>query len=101
MTILRQINRDKVIRQRAFKAEFMVRSYKYLLNNKQVDRNKRFLLSFIFVTKNISKYFRTKVRNYCVITKNPRWVFRRLHLSRQQLKKSMTKGNLMGMRKAC
>lgn len=101
MTVLRQINRDKIIRQRAFKAELMIRSYKYLLNNTRVDINKRFALAFIFVAKNISKYFKTKARNYCIITKNPRWVFRRLHINRHQLKKSMTSGKLMGMRKAC
>lgn len=101
MTVLLQINRDKIIRKKAANAEIMIRSFKYLLNNNNVDSHKRVLMSFIFFTKNSSKYFKTKTRNYCVMTKRPRWVLRKVYLSRQQFKKCMTTGNFMGMRKAC
>lgn len=93
------IKRDKILREFFYKNELKILSYNYLINNKMVRKNIRCLLLFEKITK-MPRLYKTKIVNYCIITKKPRWVFKKLHYSRQELKKAATTGYLMGFRKA-
>lgn len=94
-----KIRKDKVLRKFFYKKEIDLLSYKYLINNKLLKKNIRCLL----LTERVVKWpwlYKTKIVNYCIVTKKPRWVFRKLKYSRQELKKACTTGLLIGFRKA-
>ena len=82
------------------KKELKLISYKYILNNKRVKKSIRVLMNY-FCTKKMPKYFKTRIVNYCIISENPRWVFKKIYYSRQEFKAAVTKGTFMGIKKAC
>ena len=82
------------------KNEIRQLSFKYLLFNSVVSRDLKKILNFFYLN-NFGKYFKTAIVNYCIISKNPRWVFKKIFYSRQEFKKAVTKGTFMGVKKAC
>jgi ribosomal protein S14 len=99
------VNKTKIKKNKEYsklwqKHELKWLSYKYLLFNKSVKKNIRQLLNY-YIVKNMPKYFKSKLVNYCIISENPRWVFKKIYYSRQEFKKAVTKGTFMGIRKAC
>ncbi len=95
------IKKDKKLRQVALAKELKFLSYKYLLHNPLVEEDMRFLLAYHYTGRFLTKYFKTQIVNYCVVTRNPRWVFKKVHFSRQTFKNAVTTGTFMGIRKAC
>jgi len=95
-----KIKKNKKYSKLWCKSEIKSISYKYILHNKIVKKEIKYLLSY-FSVKNMPKYFKTRVTNYCIISDNPRWVFKKIHYSRQEFKNAVTKGTFMGIRKAC
>ena len=81
------------------KYEIKQLSYKYLLFNKKVKKEIKRILSY-YCIKNLPKYFKTHIINYCILSNNSHWVFKRMYFSRQEFKKATTLGTFMGIRKA-
>ena len=82
------------------KSEIERLGLRYLLFNKKVKKDLKRILSF-YGLKNQNKYYKTRIVNYCIISDNSRWVFKKIYYSRQEFKKAVTKGTFMGIKKAC
>lgn len=95
-----KIKKNKLYSLMWCKKELKQISYKYLIFNKQVKKELKRVLNY-FSIKNMPKYFKTRIRNYCIISENPRWVFQKIYYSRQEFKKAVTVGIFMGIKKAC
>jgi len=95
-----KIKKSKLYSEIWRKKEIKQLSYKYLVYNKKVKKELKRILNY-FSIKKMPKYFKTRIINYCIISENPRWVFRKIHYSRQEFKKAVTVGTFMGIRKAC
>jgi len=93
------LKREKYYRKIWIKNEIKLLSYNYLINNSLVNNKIRAVL-FVDKLKKAPKFSRTRLVNFCILSGNPRWVFRKLHYSRQELKKAATKGTLVGFRRA-
>lgn len=95
-----KIKKNKLYSKIWCKNEFKYLSYKYLIFNKQVKKELKRILNYFSMLK-MPKYFKTRIINYCIISENPRWVFKKIYYSRQEFKKAVTTGTFMGVRKAC
>lgn len=95
-----KIKKNKKYSELWRKTELKWLSYKYLLFNKRVPKDVRQIINY-YTVKKMPKYFKTRIVNYCIISENPRWVFKKIYYSRQEFKKAATKGTFMGIRKAC
>lgn len=93
------ILKGKKYRQIYVKNEIKLLSYNYLVNNINVEKRNRCVL-LAEKLKKAPKFSRTRLVNYCIKTGNPRWVFKKLHISRNVLKKAATLGTLVGFRKS-
>ena len=92
------LKKEKKYRNLWIKNELTLLSYNYLVHSAAVQNSLRIAL-FINKSKKSLRFSRTRLVNYCILSGNPRWVFRKLHYSRQELKKAAIIGILMGIRK--
>lgn len=95
-----KIKKNKLYSEIWRKKEIKLLSYKYLIFNKIVNKRIKRLLNY-YTVKKMPKYFKTRIVNYCILSENPRWVFRKIYYSRQEFKKAVTTGTFMGVKKAC
>lgn len=95
-----KIKKNKLYSEIWRKKEIKQLGYKYLIFNEKVKKDLRRILNYYSIKK-MPKYFKTRIISYCIISENPHWVFRKIHYSRQEFKKAVTRGTFMGIRKAC
>ena len=89
---------EKKYRNMYIKNELKILSYRYLVNNIKVKKSIRCLLLVEKLIRTI-RFSRTRLVNYCILSGNSRWVFKKLHFARNELKKAATLGTLNGFRK--
>lgn len=94
-----KIKKNKLYSELWRKKEIKWLSYKYLIYNVQVKKSLKRILNY-YSLKKMPKYFKTRIINYCIMSENPRWVFKKIYYSRQEFKKAVTTGTFMGIRKA-
>ncbi len=93
------IKKGKKYRNIFVKNELKLLSYNYLVNNINVKKRNRCILLAEKLQK-APRFSRTSLVNYCIKTGTSRWVFKKLHYSRNELKKAASTGTLVGFRKA-
>lgn len=93
------LDKEKKYRKIWVYNELKLLSLNYLVSSDIVKKRLRCLL-LVEKLKKAPRFSRTRLVNYCIISGNPRWVFKKIHYSRQEVKKAVSKRVLMGFRKA-
>lgn len=91
--------KDKKLRDFYLKNEHKHLVLKSLLDNKQLQLNFRYYIRFK-IKKLLGKYYKSKIKNRCILTGRSRAVIRFFHMSRLKVKDFVLVSLLIGVRKS-
>ena len=93
------IKKDRKLRLDYLKNELYYRVIKVLLSNQLISLESRTEIYTWFLLK-VKSYYKTKVKNFCIVSGYSRSIQRRFRLSRIQIKQFTMDGVLPGIKKS-
>ena len=91
--------KDKKIRINYVKKEFRNLTFLFLVNNSSLEGVYKFALNKKFLNKN-KNFFKTQVKNRCVVSLRSRSPLRSFHLSRVSFRAQASAGLMLGVKKS-
>ena len=95
--------KDKKLRNRFCKNEIYIITYKFLVSNYLLKRNKLFifnLINFNFFHTYLVRNSKAKMHNYCTITGRARGIISFFHVSRLVFRNLIGKGLISGIKRS-
>lgn len=91
----KKFKKDFKLRNSFLIKEKKLKFLNYLTHNNNIKQKKKQNIKNIFINLN-SKYFKTKIKNRCILSSRSRSIYKKFRLSRLKLKENINLGNIPG-----